>query len=703
MFTCTTFPVDTICAQHTIIPANSVWRYDDTGVDLDALWRDAAYDDTGWSSGPGILGYGEAYITTTVSYGPDSLDKYRTTYFRIDFDVTDDPADITSVRLHPNVDDGFVAYLNGVEATRQSMPAGAITYDTFASPHEGGRYESIDLGASIGDLVMGANVLAVEVHQASATSSDLVWDAWLETSTLPVKVTRGPYLQVGTPAGVTVRWRTASITDSYVRYGPAPGSLGSVESDATMTTEHEITLSGLSPDTRYYYSIGTADFVLAGDDPAHFFVTSPLAGTARPTRIWVVGDSGLPGPGQIAVRNAYYAFPGAPSTDLWLMLGDNAGNTGTDSEYQKGVFDAYQKMLCTSVLWPTRGNHDHLYTGPDNDYYDFFTMPTAAEAGGLASGTEAYYSFDYGNIHFICLDAEGSDRSPDGAQMTWLQNDLDANVQDWIIAFWHQPPYTKGSHDSDTEFELREMRKYALPILEGGGVDLVLCGHSHSYERSFLLDRHYGLSSMLDDSNMVDTGDGSWLGDGPYHKPTLGPGSHEGAVYAVVGCSSVIRGGPLNHPVMIRSLNMLGSLVLDIDGNQLDATFLDDAGVIQDDFSIVKGDMAKGTVVKNGTAAVSVDPGPGQERVSLLTGPNPFVNGTRLTYTVPRAGHVRLEVYDAGGRRLVALVDEEQAAGRRVVYWNGRDARGTGLSPGVYFSRLVIGEEVRTEKILFVR
>ena len=66
-----------------------------------------------------------------------------------------------------------------------------------------------------------------------------------------------------------------------------------------------------------------------------------------------------------------------------------------------------------------------------------------------------------------------------------------------MIAFCHHPPYTKGSHDSDADIELMEMRQNALPILEDAGVDLVLSGHSHSYERSFLIDGHYGTSSTF--------------------------------------------------------------------------------------------------------------------------------------------------------------------------------------------------------------
>src|SRR5437867_13348821 len=69
-------------------------------------------------------------------------------------------------------------------------------------------------------------------------------------------VTRGPYLQMGTPASIVVRWRTDASTDGRVRYGGVPGSLNSFV-DGTVGTDHEIAVTGLTPDTLYYYSVGT--------------------------------------------------------------------------------------------------------------------------------------------------------------------------------------------------------------------------------------------------------------------------------------------------------------------------------------------------------------------------------------------------------------------------------------------------------------
>ena len=130
-------------AQTIAIPLNSVWKYHATGADLGSGWTSPGYDDSAWPSGPGTLGYGDPFIITTVPFGPDPLNKYRTTYFRRSFEAVEGPAGVISLRLRVSYDDGFVAYVNGQEVARRSMPAGPISYGTFAVAHEAGAYETI--------------------------------------------------------------------------------------------------------------------------------------------------------------------------------------------------------------------------------------------------------------------------------------------------------------------------------------------------------------------------------------------------------------------------------------------------------------------------------------------------------------------------------------------------------------------------------
>jgi hypothetical protein len=186
----------------------------------------------------------------------------------------------------------------------------------------------------------------------------------------------------------------------------------------------------------------------------------------------------------------------------------------------------------------------------------------------------------------------------------WLRQDLAANTNQWLIAYFHHPPYSKGSHDSDLswEFELIEMRENINPILESYGVDLVLAGHSHCYERSFLLSGHYGYSYSLMPEMIVDPGNGRPLGSGPYLNDPTGS---RGTVYIVAGSSGQATGGELNHPAMFISLNELGSLVLDVRDQVMDVTFLRETGVIDDSFTIVKGSFTNALVVS--CAATAAD------------------------------------------------------------------------------------------------
>ena len=253
-----------------------------------------------------------------------------------------------------------------------------------------------------------------------------------------------------------------------------------------------------------------------------------------------------------------------------FMLGDNAYNTGTDTEYQRAVFDMYPAVLRNTFLWPTLGNHETAQstTATSFPYLDIFSLPQNGEAGGVASGTEKYYSFDYANIHFVCLDSMTSGRTATTPMAQWLQNDLATTTQQWVIVFFHHPPYTKGSHDSDAESDLMQIRENLLPILEAGGVDLVLGGHSHCWERSFLIDGHYGFSGTLTETMKIDGGDGRPDGTGAYRKNSQG----RGVVYNVAGNAGQATGGPLNHPAHFLSLNELGSLV--IDGNSASSRLL---------------------------------------------------------------------------------------------------------------------------------
>lgn len=414
-------------------------------------------------------------------------------------------------------------------------------------------------------------------------------------TSLPITLVRGPYLNSGSPTGGVVRWRTDAISDGLVYYGTDLNNLTNVAWETSVTNEHIVKITGLEPDTKYFYSIGSAAFRLVGgtnDGANYWFKSSPVVGSREPVRFWVLGDAGTAGNGspdrQRSTRDAFYKYAetNGGAADLWLMLGDNAYNSGTDAEHQSAIFDMYPTTLRNKFLWPTLGNHEtsQSTTATDFPYLNIFSLPINGEVGGVPSGSEKYYSFDHGNVHFVCLDSMTSGRTGTSAMARWLENDLAETVQEWIVVFFHHSLYTKGTHDSDSEGDLVELRQNLVPILEANGVDMVLMGHSHVYERSYLLDGHYGLSGTLTPSMKINPGDGREDGDGAYQKNDEG----RGVVYTIAGSAGQALGGPLNLPAHFISINELGTVVVDVSGNRLEAKFLNDSAVVRDTYVLTK-------------------------------------------------------------------------------------------------------------------
>ncbi|MEO8584228.1 MAG: metallophosphoesterase family protein, partial [Flavitalea sp.] len=487
-------------SQTTLIPYGATWKYLDNGTDPGTTWATAAFNDASWSSGASELGYGDGDETTVVSFGGNTNSKYITTYFRSTVSIPS-PSAYATFSFNIKRDDGFVLYVNGVEAGRNNMPTGTITTSTPASTAIEDAIINVPVATTF--FVAGTNTIAVEIHQANITSSDISFNLQLQgTDAFTANVTRGPYLQMGNQTSLTVRWRTGSTMDAKVEVGTTFGTYPLSFTSGSTPADHSVNVTGLSADTKYYYRIGNTT-TMGSADPDNFFTTLPPANTTRKINIAAFGDCGRNDNSfqsqTLAQYRSYLSANSIDAPDAWLLLGDNAYNAGTDAEYTSNFFTAYgSTILKNHKVFPTPGNHDYANTVSRQQdhaipYYDIFTMPTAGEIGGVASGTEAYYSFNIGNIHFLALDAYGNENGgttrlydTTGAQVTWIKADLAANSKKWTICFWHHPPYTKGSHDSDTDPELIKIRENFIRILERNGVDMVVCGHSHDYERSYL-------------------------------------------------------------------------------------------------------------------------------------------------------------------------------------------------------------------------
>ncbi len=441
---------------------------------------------------------------------------------------------------------------------------------------------------------------------------------------------------------VVIKWRTNTATNSRVIYGLTQASQINTVSESASTTEHEVEVTGLNSDTKYYYSIGNSTDLLSVS-ALQYFYTMPPPNASREYNFWVVGDCGSANDDQRFVRNAYQNHIGTTRMYGMIMLGDNAYDFGTDGQYQGAIFNnMYEDIICNTPMWPTPGNHDY-YSGADaatqtGPYYDIFTLPKSGELGGLASNTEAYYSYNIGNVHFISIDSYDSGRDSNNTMGTWLKQDLQNNHQEWTVAYWHHAPYTKGSHDSDNPFpwldgELPEMREELLPMLERYGVDLILCGHSHSYERSMLINGHYGESSSFNASHQIDNGSGDFITDCPYIKNTEISEANKGTVYTVLGVSGKTSGTASGwpHPIMhTASVDHLGSMILTVKENRLDAKFLTSTNTIFDQFTIIKNAGGKQTVYVCQGDEITLTPSFETNQYTWNPG---SVNATELTLT----------------------------------------------------------------------
>lgn len=513
------------------------------------------------------------------------------------------------------------------------------------------------------------------------------------------QITRQPYLQVVTPTSIVVRWDTDSSRIGTVHYGSSATALTNARSDTGGTKKHEVTITGLSPRQKYFYSVTGP----SGGKSDQYFVTAPVTGTRQFTRMWVISDFGQSFSASDDARRlvtvgVWKEFNNnSLAADLVLSLGDQS-ESDWESQLQANYFNQLQDVLRVTPLFTTVGNHD---AGDQRVVYKAsFTLPANAEAGGIASGTEDYYSFDYANIHFVVLCADGFDISP---ETEWLKNDLAANKSEWLIALMHHPMHSAGDHKSDLDpFSATEKTNW-LPLLEDAGVDLILAGHNHCYERSYLLDNLIGKSTTLTEANKIDTALGRIDVDHAYQKVFGQP--HKGEIF--INCegggtssdASNLRYPFSFTPVVYRGSDYEGSLVVDVDGNRMDVKFLCDehnatGSHIWDYFTIIKS--ANVTTVDDGRNVLPTS-------FSISNYPNPFNPSTRISYSVPQTGHVTITVYDLLGRTVSTLVNGVVGTGNYTIDWYAKDGQGNDVPSGVYFARIQSGQFLKNSKMVLMR
>lgn len=359
---------------------------------------------------------------------------------------------------------------------------------------------------------------------------------------------RTPYLQSTTPSSVVIAFRLDQACAATVRYGV--GERRQVVTSASKSEAHFVPLTGLQPGVAYAYEVEACGRPFAAPGT---FRTAVATGTPQ-VRFAAMGDFGTGTVDQERVAESIRKR----GADLVLGLGDIAYDEGSDDQFQEHFFAPMAPLLAEVPMFNVLGNHEYR-TRSGQPYLDSLHLPA-----NNPRGTERYYSFDWGHAHFVALDSTCAlGRDGDGScalpeQTAWLAQDLAKTQQPFKIVFLHHPLWSSGSHGSHPQ-----LRQAWAPLFEQHGVDLVLTGHDHDYERSK-----------------------------PLKAGAVVPEGTPGAVtYLVVGTGSAPpRGFDESKPAWsaVRHGAALGYLDVTVAGGVLDARLVDPQGKELDHFRVEK-------------------------------------------------------------------------------------------------------------------
>ena len=397
-----------------------------------------------------------------------------------------------------------------------------------------------------------------------------------------VFVPRAPYTVMQTQDSITIKWQSPEFEVGSVEYGFFSDALDKILVDAKKTKKHSITISGLNECTKYYYKVSSSSMSIDNEDRS--FKT--LCKTKDTQRLWVIGDSGKAGDNQKKVYEAMLNFieHDFNKLNMWVLLGDNAYTSGSQKQYNESLFKPYAELLKRFTPWAVIGNHDARRWA----FYNIFDFPTKGESGGIPSGSEKFYSLESGNLHLIMLDSEMYRIDKNSDLAAWLREDLKKNTKPWVIVALHTPPYTDGGHKSDSDYDsggrLKKVRENLVPIFDEYGVDLVLSGHSHGYERSKLIVNHIEKSDTFGKHNIVQDAKSCYT-------KSIKPSKNSGTLYLVCGSSSKLDRATLKHPALPFAHEEMGSLIIDITPTTLNSKFLSIDGEILDEFTIRKDNI----------------------------------------------------------------------------------------------------------------
>ena len=532
----------------------------------------------------------------------------------------------------------------------------------------------------------------------------------------PVHVTE-PYLLNATTSSISIAWVTDSEpSESMVEYG-ATEALGStqtatvhaLDSLSTGTVYQSIaTLSGLSANTTYHYRVVSELDGEATAGVAYTFKTAVPPGT--PFNFIEVSDLQMKDECPATAREM-----AKHEADLLLFPGDLLNNVDVGTEWFGGdeksdtlaFWQVFQNAELTQhmPIYPAPGNHEWDYQDNVKD-----TPTYGIEGDDLATYTQMFrplypdqehqpggkhwYSFDYGDVHFVSLSASrwwvGDTTVEPGRyiwdpigegspQYEWLEEDLASTDQPFIVVTQHFPVFGTGSNvvppfGDPTDYAKDYIHEDLLPLYEKYGVSMVLHGHDHTLEHYYVRGVHYGQFASF----------GNTYGIG------VNPEPHgQTAVYE----SSAVRGflwaqvtpGKITCQVIQGGYKTPG------------------AGTVLHKFDV----SPRG--IRSLQGYPPADPGGLTVSDTWAGGfrgrafPNPFNASTTISYEVGEDSPVNLTLYDIAGQRVRTLVNADQRGGSYSVQWDGTNAVGETVASGTYFYRLTVGVNKETHRLTLLK
>ena len=633
----------TVVGQEVLVPAGSVWKYLDDGSDQGTSWREIGFDDHSWSEGHAQLGYGDGDEATHVSYGPNPSNKYVTTYFRHSFEVSES-SQYVGLMLRLLRDDGAVVYLNGVEIVRSNMHAGTVRYYTLAASAVAGDNEDTFYKSFIdpGYLIDGMNVLAVEIHQVSVSSTDISFDLEFTTTTqLPGLTRKAPYLiYTGKSTEMQILWQLNSTASCTLEWGT--DTLYSIGSEQTSEYrddhQHTYTITDLTPSMKYYYRVITETEIHKAS-----FMTAPDV-NAREMKFIAYGDSrSYPSShDQIAAAIVATYSDDENFQSLIISTGDIVYDGDYEDDWDNQFFDPsyshVQTILSSIPYQACMGNHE----GSGELFKKYFPYPFVGDR---------YWSFDYGIAHFVVIDQYTSYR-PGSPQLTWIENDLASTTQPCIFFILHEPGWSSGGgHENNVS-----VQNYIQPLCEKYQVLIVFAGHNHYYARA-----------EVNGVQHVTTGGGG----APLHDPDP-------------GCQNVVTATKEHHFCKV-----------EIEGDLLTLTAVTPDGKVIDTFVT---ELSNTMISVEEASHVDISP-----NCTLHKNyPNPFNRTTTISISLKEPNYIELKLFNVKGKKIRTLIKGKFEAGDHYFIWNGKNDVGQNVSSGLYINRLQAGDKIQSKKMLLI-